>query len=160
MRCAASSRFPENFRNYNTCRLAELKCLMATAGENGRESEQFPDERKVNVAPWGRKKRDERRTKQEFRLKFRNVRRGCEHEGMNGCSRCIVLYTTTLSASTLRNVIRPDDIILRCALPDIYEQGVLLVLSRSKDRLARSRTCVCERHVVIVTFYLLKITCD
>lgn len=29
-----------------------------------------------------------------------------------------------------------DDIILRCAPPDIYEQRVLLVLSRSKDRLA------------------------
>lgn len=30
----------------------------------------------------------------------------------------------------------PDDIISRCAPPDIYEQRVPLVLSRSKDRLA------------------------
>lgn len=32
---------------------------MATAGENGRENKQFPDERKVNVAPWGKEEKKE-----------------------------------------------------------------------------------------------------
>jgi len=90
-RCAITSRFSENFRNYNTCRLrAKLKCSIGTA-EKGKEWQKerrnSPTRRRSTsrrVASWGRKeeKRKEKkkkknvqhRTKQEFRLKFRNER--------------------------------------------------------------------------------------
>lgn len=57
-----------------------------------------------------------------------------------------VLYSHTLhnDAIGIRVAERdsPNDIILRCAPSDIYEQRVLLVLSRSKDRLPRLHACV------------------
>lgn len=94
-----------------------LNARSATAGRNDeRENERFPVERKADVGRAVAKEREkrkrggiERRTKQEFRLKFRNVRGRTDRRGMNECSRCICApsYTTEPSASALRNVIRP-----------------------------------------------------
>lgn len=99
-----------DLRNLNARWQPREEMAERTSNSPTRRSTSRRGEEKKRKREREEKKRIKRRTKQEFRLKFRNVRpkmrtRGNEWMLQVYCT--IVPYTTTPLASALRNVIRP-----------------------------------------------------